>query len=68
MSRRSMGFSVQNAALFDSITVGENVAFPMRRHTDWSDAKIRDVARAKLADVDLETRLRQRCPRISRAG
>ena len=31
--RRRMGFLFQNAALFDSITVGENVAFPMRRHT-----------------------------------
>ena len=40
-----MGFLFQNAALFDSITVGENVAFPLRRHTDWPDAKIREVAR-----------------------
>ena len=30
--RRSMGFLFQEAALFDSITVGENVAFPLRRH------------------------------------
>jgi phospholipid/cholesterol/gamma-HCH transport system ATP-binding protein len=52
--RRSMGFLFQNAALFDSISVGENVAFPMRRHTDWPDSKIREVARAKLADVGLE--------------
>ena len=52
--RRRMGFLFQNAALFDSITVGENVAFPLRRHTDWTDRKIRDVARARLADVGLE--------------
>jgi phospholipid/cholesterol/gamma-HCH transport system ATP-binding protein len=52
--RRSMGFLFQNAALFDSITVGENVAFPLRRHTDWPDSKIRDTARAKLAEVGLE--------------
>jgi phospholipid/cholesterol/gamma-HCH transport system ATP-binding protein len=52
--RRSMGFLFQNAALFDSISVGENVAFPLRRHTDWSDAKIREVARAKLKEVGLE--------------
>jgi len=52
--RRSMGFLFQSAALFDSITVGENVAFPLRRHTDWPDSKIRDVARARLADVGLE--------------
>ena len=52
--RRSMGFLFQNAALFDSISVGENVAFPLRRHTDWPDSKIREVARARLADVGLE--------------
>lgn len=52
--RRTMGFLFQNSALFDSITVGENVAFPLRRHTDWDDARIREVATAKLADVGLE--------------
>jgi phospholipid/cholesterol/gamma-HCH transport system ATP-binding protein len=52
--RRSMGFLFQGAALFDSITVGENVAFPLRRHTDWSDSKIHEVARAKLGEVGLE--------------
>ncbi len=52
--RRSMGFLFQSAALFDSISVGENVAFPLRRHTEWADKKIRDVARQKLAEVGLE--------------
>jgi phospholipid/cholesterol/gamma-HCH transport system ATP-binding protein len=52
--RKHMGFLFQNAALFDSMTVGENVEFPMRRHTDWSDAEIRDRAKKKLADVGLE--------------
>jgi phospholipid/cholesterol/gamma-HCH transport system ATP-binding protein len=52
--RRSIGFLFQSAALFDSMTVGENVAFPLRRHTDWPDARIRAVARAKLADVGLD--------------
>jgi phospholipid/cholesterol/gamma-HCH transport system ATP-binding protein len=52
--RRSIGFLFQNAALFDSITVGENVAFPMRRHTDWSGSRIRETAVAKLAEVGLE--------------
>lgn len=51
--RRTMGFLFQNSALFDSITVGENVAFPLRRHTDWADGKIRQVARARLDDVGL---------------
>jgi phospholipid/cholesterol/gamma-HCH transport system ATP-binding protein len=52
--RKHMGFLFQNAALFDSMSVGDNVAFPMRRHTDWSDADIRERARNKLADVGLE--------------
>lgn len=52
--RRRMGFLFQSAALFDSISVGENVAFPLRRHTRWKDARIREVARGKLADVGLD--------------
>ena len=52
--RRGMGFLFQNSALFDSISVGENVAFPMRRHTDWPDDRIRDTAKGKLAEVGLE--------------
>jgi phospholipid/cholesterol/gamma-HCH transport system ATP-binding protein len=52
--RRKIGFLFQNAALFDSISVGENVAFPMRRHTDLADDAIRSRAREKLAAVGLE--------------
>jgi phospholipid/cholesterol/gamma-HCH transport system ATP-binding protein len=52
--RRRMGFLFQNAALFDSITVGENVAFPLRRHTRLADAEVRRRAREKLAQVGLE--------------
>ncbi len=51
--RKHMGFLFQSAALFDSMSVGDNVAFPMRRHTDWSDATIRERAQQKLADVGL---------------
>ena len=52
--RKHMGFLFQNAALFDSMSVGDNVAFPMRRHTNWSNADIRERARNKLADVGLD--------------
>jgi len=52
--RKDIGFLFQNAALFDSITVGENVAFPLRRHTKLSDREIRDRAREKLIAVGLE--------------
>ena len=51
--RRSIGFLFQNAALFDSISVGENVAFPMRRHTRLPDAEIRRRAQEKLESVGL---------------
>jgi phospholipid/cholesterol/gamma-HCH transport system ATP-binding protein len=54
VQRRRMGFLFQNAALFHSITVGENVAFPLRRHTDWPDGRIRERVRTKLAQVGLE--------------
>lgn len=52
--RKHMGFLFQNAALFDSMTVGENVAFPLRRHTRLSNEEIRERAKRKLADVGLE--------------
>jgi len=52
--RRQIGFLFQNSALFDSISVGGNVAFPLRRHTDRPDAVIRDQAMALLAQVGLE--------------
>jgi phospholipid/cholesterol/gamma-HCH transport system ATP-binding protein len=51
--RKRIGFLFQNAALFDSISVGENVAFPLRRHTDMADQEIRRLAQSKLADVGL---------------
>src|SRR5205823_13886024 len=38
--RKRMGFLFQNAALFDSMSVGENVAFPLRRHTDLPERRI----------------------------
>ena len=53
--RKKMGFLFQSAALFDSISVGENVAFPMRRHTRLRDAEIRQRAKQKLAAVGLES-------------
>lgn len=52
--RKKIGFLFQSAALFDSISVGENVAFPMRRHTDLGDADIRKRATEKLEAVGLE--------------
>lgn len=52
--RTRIGFLFQNAALFDSISVGENVEFPLRRHTHLSSSAIVARAREKLAAVGLE--------------
>ena len=51
--RKRIGFLFQNAALFDSISVGENVAFPLRRHTRLDDTAIRSRARELLGQVGL---------------
>ena len=51
--RKRIGLLFQNAALFDSISVGENVAFPMRRHTLKSGAEIRHRAEHLLEQVSL---------------
>jgi phospholipid/cholesterol/gamma-HCH transport system ATP-binding protein len=53
-ARQKIGFLFQSAALFDSISVGENVAFPLRRHTDLKEAEIRQRAMEKLGSVGLE--------------
>lgn len=52
--RQRIGFLFQNSALFDSITVGENVAFPLRRHTKLPDEEIRGRASSLLEQVGLE--------------
>ena len=53
IARRQIGFLFQNAALFDSITVGDNVAFPLRRHTRLPEAEVRARVEEKLAAVGL---------------
>lgn len=52
--RMKMGFLFQYSALFDSISVGENVAFPLRRHTRLPENEIRKRASDLLARVGLE--------------
>lgn len=52
--RRRIGFAFQGAALFDSLTVGENVALPLREHSHLSEAEIRSRVRATLHSVGLE--------------
>lgn len=52
--RRRFGFLFQNAALFDSITIGENIAFPLRAHTRLKDKEIWEKVRQKMDMVGLE--------------
>ena len=51
--RLSMGMVFQYSALFDSMTVGDNVAFGLREHTDYDEEKIREIVREKLLLVGL---------------
>ena len=52
--RQKMGMVFQGAALFDSMTVYENVAYPLREHTDMSEDEIEHRVREKLSFVDLD--------------
>ena len=52
--RQKMGMVFQGAALFDSMSVFENVAFPLREHTQLTDDEIEARVREKLDFVDLD--------------
>ena len=52
--RQKMGMVFQGAALFDSLTVFENVAYPLREHTDLGEEDIEARVRQKLQFVDLD--------------
>jgi phospholipid/cholesterol/gamma-HCH transport system ATP-binding protein len=52
--RQKMGMVFQGAALFDSMTVYENVAYPLREHTDLDEEAIEARVREKLTFVDLD--------------
>jgi phospholipid/cholesterol/gamma-HCH transport system ATP-binding protein len=52
--RRKIGMVFQNAALFDSVNVYDNVAYPLRENTDMSESEIEGVVRERLEFVDLD--------------
>lgn len=52
-ARKKIGFLFQSSALFDSITVADNVAFPLRRHTNKSKDEILAIVQDRLKDVEL---------------
>jgi len=52
--RKRFGIAFQNNALFDHLSVGENIAFPLRRlHSDMSEQEIQDRVAERLAAVAL---------------
>ena len=51
--RRRVAMLFQSGALFDSMTVFENIAFPLREHTELADDEIADRVRLKLETVRL---------------
>ncbi|MBQ5745786.1 MAG: ABC transporter ATP-binding protein [Selenomonadales bacterium] len=52
-ARLGMGMVFQYSALFDSMSVGENVAFGLRQHTDMKEDEIRRIVEERLAGVGL---------------
>lgn len=52
--RRKFGLVFQFSALFDSLTVEENCAFPLREHTKKSNSEIRDIVGEKLGALGLQ--------------
>ncbi len=51
--RKKFGMLFQEAALFDSMNVLENVAFPLREHTKKKEKEIRQIVKERLHDVGL---------------
>jgi phospholipid/cholesterol/gamma-HCH transport system ATP-binding protein len=57
--RKTMGFLFQHAALYDSLTVEENVAFPLRRHTKMTASERGERIKELLSGVDMEGDLKK---------
>ena len=51
--RLRFGFVFQNAALFDSMTIGQNVAFPLRQVGRYNNDQIREMVLSRLSEVGL---------------
>jgi phospholipid/cholesterol/gamma-HCH transport system ATP-binding protein len=51
--RRGIGVMFQDGALFSTMNVFDNVAFPLRQHTDLGEAEIREIVEERLVSVGL---------------
>ena len=63
--RKKVGFLFQEAALYDSMTVEENVGFPLSRHTKLSEAERRDRVHELLSNVGMDQDLNKLPSQIS---
>jgi phospholipid/cholesterol/gamma-HCH transport system ATP-binding protein len=63
--RKKIGFLFQSAALYDSLTVEENVAFPLNRHSRMRAAEVRSRVRELLSSVGMEEDSRKMPSEIS---
>jgi phospholipid/cholesterol/gamma-HCH transport system ATP-binding protein len=63
--RRSIGVLFQSGALFNSMTVAENVALPLREHTDLPDQTIEIIVKMKLEEVGLRVHADKRPSQLS---
>jgi phospholipid/cholesterol/gamma-HCH transport system ATP-binding protein len=63
--RKKIGFLFQNSALYDSLTVEQNVAFPLERHGNLSDAERKKRVRDLLSTVGMEKDLNKMPGQIS---
>lgn len=60
--RRRFGFVFQNAALFDSMTIFENVAFPLRQHEVAAEPEVRERVMKRLNEVGLPKDVAKKYP------
>ncbi len=57
--RKKMGFLFQGAALYDSLSVEQNIAFPLKRHTEMTKSERGDRVKELLASVGMESALKK---------
>jgi phospholipid/cholesterol/gamma-HCH transport system ATP-binding protein len=60
--RTRYGFVFQQAALFDSMTIGENIAFPLTQHSNKSKKEIKEIVKILLNEVGLSEQIINRKP------
>lgn len=63
--RKKVGFLFQQGALYDSLTIEENVVFPLSRHTDLSESDQKQRARELLKKVGMEREIEKMPSQIS---